>query len=283
MDTATLVPIIIQLIFLEGILSIDNAAVLGAMVRHLPADVPIPIGGAPDGKRGRLKRMLGNQRDAALRIGLFGAYAGRALMLVLAGYIISIPWLKIVGAAYLVYLAFNHFAELHHRGTHDDEGEDAAARVAKAGFWGTVGATILADLAFSLDNVIAAVALSNQLGIVLIGVGIGMVVMRFAAGLFSHMIAWEPAMESAAFLLLVAIGGELIAEELLHIDVSEIQQFGISIGVLLLTLLVVRTPLYGPVQMLFRPLLALLAGIKGLIDRAIGVVIAPFRRARADA
>ena len=41
MDIAA-VTIIIQLIFLEGILSIDNAAVLGAMVAHLPRDEPIP-------------------------------------------------------------------------------------------------------------------------------------------------------------------------------------------------------------------------------------------------
>jgi tellurite resistance protein TerC len=69
--------IIIQVIFLEGILSIDNAAVLGAMVSVLPKQdmVPWPVSlkslGPP------VHRFLGAQRSSPLKVDLLGAYLGR--------------------------------------------------------------------------------------------------------------------------------------------------------------------------------------------------------------
>jgi len=64
----SVVVIILQLIFLEGVLSIDNAAVLGALVSHVPDDQPIAW---PESLRqlgDRLQRFLGNKRTAALRL-----------------------------------------------------------------------------------------------------------------------------------------------------------------------------------------------------------------------
>lgn len=83
--------IIIQLIFLEGILSLDNAAVLGAMVAPLPDDQPIPWPAALRGLGDRLDPLLGMQRDAALKVGLLGAYVGRGIMLAIATVIIQNP------------------------------------------------------------------------------------------------------------------------------------------------------------------------------------------------
>ncbi|MBK8619581.1 MAG: hypothetical protein IPN96_21300 [Anaerolineales bacterium] len=78
-----IVVIVLQLIFLEGILSIDNAAVIGALVSPLPddQDVPWPAGLQKLGKI--LDPFLGHQRLAALRVGLLGAYVGRGAMLFL--------------------------------------------------------------------------------------------------------------------------------------------------------------------------------------------------------
>src|SRR5262245_32254275 len=103
--------VILQLVFLECILSIDNAAVMGAMVASLPTDQPTPW---PAGLRGVFcwtDRLLGSQREAALKVGLFGAYAGRALMLALASIIIEMPWVHVLGAIYLLYLGAGYFAE----------------------------------------------------------------------------------------------------------------------------------------------------------------------------
>jgi tellurite resistance protein TerC len=274
--------IVVQLIFLEGILSIDNAAVLGAMVLHLPDDAPIPWPGPLRGLSQHGLRWLGSQRQAALRVGLLGAYAGRALMLLLAGVIITVPWLRILGAAYLLYLALHYFTSLGERDAEEAAGIAPPVRYG-SGFWMTVGATILADLAFSLDNVIAAVALSDTLWIVLLGVGIGMVIMRFAASLFSRLIAWEPALESAAYLLLLAIAGELLAEELFGLHISEGVQFAISLAIIGLTIIVARTPLRQPVHLVARPLLLVLGRLGasiGQVRRAV-IQLLPLKSAEA--
>lgn len=263
MDFAT-ITIIVQLVFLEGILSIDNAAVLGAMVSHLPADKPIPWPPALSFLRNWGNRVLGNQRGAALKVGLLGAYVGRGVMLVLAGWIIQFPWLRVVGAGYLIYLAVRHFAERF-----DQSGEDGspgATNLTASGFWGTVLALELADLAFSIDNVIAAVALSNEIWIVMLGVAIGILVMRFAAQLFSRLIAWEPAFETAAFLLLLTIGAELLLHQYAHIELTELQQFFISMSVLVGTILIARSPLRRPVTLLLFPVRWLFYTVIAFVD-----------------
>lgn len=275
MDIAA-ITIIIQLIFLEGILSIDNAAVLGAMVAHLPNDRPIPWPRPLRFLEGWSQRVLGYQREAALKVGLLGAYIGRGLMLALASIIIHVPWLRIIGAAYLVYLAFHYFAELYH--AHRTEaGHDELPR-ARGGFWPTVLAIELADLAFSIDNVIAAVALSDQFWVVMLGVAIGILVMRFAATIFTRMIAWEPALQTGAFLLLLAIGAELLAEEVWHVHIEEMTQFAISASILILTVVVARTPLRVPIRLAARPIIWLSAMIQLRIDTAVAVMASSFRR-----
>jgi tellurite resistance protein TerC len=278
MDLA-FITIILQLIFLECILSIDNAAVLGAMVAPLPNNRPVPWPRSLRGVLSKLDRLLGPQRQAALKVGLVGAYAGRILMLFLASIIIQNVWMHILGAIYLIYLATRHFGETYRHGKDlDDEIDIVAIRPARANFWNIVVTIELADLAFSLDNVIAAVSLSSHLWIVIIGVAIGIVMMRFAAQLFTRMIAWEPALEHAAYLLLFAIGGELLLEYFLNFDLTEWAQFGISITIILLVVLFARVKALRPIHMLFRPFARLCALINDAFSLFFGMLSAPFRR-----
>lgn len=233
--------IIVQLIFLECILSIDNAAVIGAMVANLPNDQTTPWPRRLRPFFSRFDRYLGSQREAALKVGLFGAYAGRILMLALASVIINVPWIKILGALYLVYLAVNHFIGVLREQRRQRAGaEESVQPKASGGFWSVVLTIELADLAFSLDNVVAAVALSERLWVVILGVLIGIVIIRFAATIFTRLIEWEPAMEHAAYLLLFAIGGELLLDEWFHIELNDLVKFAISMGILALTVVVAR-------------------------------------------
>ena len=234
-----IVAIIAQLIFLECILSIDNAAVIGAMVAKLPNDKPTPWPKSIAPFFSRFDHLLGSQRESALKVGLFGAYAGRIIMLALASIIIQYKWMQVLGALYLVYLAGKHFVERfqHHQATRSASEQ----RVQKAqNFWQVVLTIELADLAFSLDNVVAAVSLSERLWVVILGVAIGIVIIRFAATLFTRLIAWEPALEHAAYLLLLAIGGELLAEHWFGIELGDIAKFTISVAILALTVIVAR-------------------------------------------
>jgi tellurite resistance protein TerC len=271
------ITIILQLIFLEGVLSIDNAAVLGAMVAHLPNNQPVPWPPRLQFLAGWSARTLGAQRQAALKVGLLGAYVGRALMLLLAGLIIDVPWVRITGAIYLLYLAIEHFGEIYRHENHGAHALEEAPRV-KGGFWATVALIELADLAFSVDNVIAAVALSNELWVVMLGVAIGIVIMRFAAQIFTRMIAWEPAMASGAYLLLLAIGAQLLVHEFFNVHLEEFSQFLVSIGILALTIGFARVRFLRPLLMLARPLLAVAAAISWVVEALKQLLTLPFRR-----
>jgi tellurite resistance protein TerC len=269
------VTIIIQLVFLESILSIDNAAVLGAMVAHLPNDRPTPWPRLLKPIFSRLDPILGSQREAALKVGLLGAYGGRALMLVLASIIIELPWVHALGALYLLYLGISHFGERHRRGQED--AEEHLSTQQRGGFWSVVLAIELADLAFSVDNVVAAVALSRDLWVVLLGVGIGILAMRFAATLFTKMITWEPELESGAYLLLLFIGGKFLLESWFDLHIDEYIQFGISLGILALTIIFARVRSLHKLLLLFRPITALFAIIQSAVRLLIRAVTAPIR------
>ena len=222
--------IIVQVISLEGILSIDNAAVLGAMVSVLPKEKGVPWPGPLKFLGPPVHRVLGGQRPAALKVGLLGAYLGRGLMLVIANFVIHNPFLKILGAAYLIKLAFENLGEAES----GEEGQVRAKRVEGKGFWSVVIAVELADLAFSLDNVVAVVALSDNLYIVMFGVFMGILTMRFAAGIFTWMILREPILKPAAYLVVFNIGAELLLDEFLGIEFGAALKFTISAGTLIL-------------------------------------------------
>lgn len=268
--------IILQLIFLEGLLSIDNAAVLGAMVVPLPSDKPItwPRGMHKIGDA--LHPILGNQRLAALRVGLLGAYVGRGLMLLLASLVVRNPWLKILGAAYLIRLAFDNL------GMAEAGEEDSHSRAVESkGFWAVVLTVELADLIFSLDNVVAAVSLSDKIWVVMLGVAIGILMMRFAAGWFSYAVEREPILKKAAYILILNIGIELMLSEIWGTEINDWLRFGVSISTILLCLA------YAHIAVLrkLRPVLVWLAqgfaNINEVVDWAlvpvIGVVKLVFR------
>jgi tellurite resistance protein TerC len=225
------ITVILQLVFMEGILSIDNAAILGAMVTHLPDDLPIvwPAGLKKFGAL--IHSVLGNQRTAALRVGLVGAYLGRGLMLLLAHFIINNPWLRVIGAVYLLRLAFNNLGEAE-----EDEADAHVHPMEANRFWGIVLAVEVTDLVFSLDNVVVAVALSDKVWVIFIGVALGILFMRFAAGWFSYLVEKIPTLKKTAYILVLNIGVELLVEDLAHIDVKPGLRFGITIFTLLLSL-----------------------------------------------
>lgn len=287
----SIIAIIIQLIFLEGILSIDNAAVLGAMVTPLSdkEEIPWPKALRPMGHA--FNKLLGNQRTGALRVGLLGAYLGRGLMLLAASFIIQNPWLKLIGALYLVRLALEDLSA-----TGIDEGDGGEKAVKTRTFWMTVLSVELMDLAFSLDNVVAAVSLSDKLWVVMIGVAIGIVVMRFAAGIFSYVVEKEPILKTAAYILVLNIGVELLIEEFPldnlaqplvlngfwqhliaieenHIAIGDWTRFGISILTILLTLAYAHIK---PLRLL-RPLLIWISQGFALVNGTITWLLAPVK------
>lgn len=176
--------IVLNLIIIESLLSVDNAAVLAVMVSKLPE----------------------HQQKKALRYGIAGAYVFRGLCLLIASYIIKILWVKIVGGAYLLYLSISHFTPK----------KDSPSEIVKddhkswnGKFWRTVAMVELMDIVFSVDNIFAAVAMSPKYWVVFTGVAIGIVAMRFVAGWFSELMKKYPRLETSAYIVIALLGVKL--------------------------------------------------------------------------
>lgn len=207
--------VIIQVMIIDGILSIDNAAALAGIVVSLPK--------TKEHLHPRWLRKFGNdQRTVALKAGILGAFVGRGLMILLAGVIIANPWLRLPAALYLLYLVGTHFFNWK-KWEPEFKGINT--------FWKTVVMVEIADLAFSIDNVVAVVAISQQIWIVILGVSLSIILMRFAAGIFVKLIEWYPQLEHCAFLLILAIAIELLLK-FFGISISSILQFEISMAIL---------------------------------------------------
>lgn len=185
--------IILNLIIIESLLSIDNAAVLATMVMDLPQ----------------------KQRSKALRYGIIGAYVFRGLCLIFAAWLINIWWLKPLGGLYLLYLTIDFFR----RKATPQHKDDLLVKEEKwfykmsfgliGSFWATVVAVEVMDLAFSLDNVFAAVAFTDNIWLVCIGVFIGILAMRFVAQWFVKLLERYPFLETSAFLVIGILGVKL--------------------------------------------------------------------------
>jgi YkoY family integral membrane protein len=154
-------PVIMGLIVIEGLLSVDNALAIAAMASHL------------DEKK----------RKLAMNIGYIGAYGFRIIALLVASWIIDNVWVKLAGALYLVWLMCAHFAG--QKEAAGDEGE--AMNVHHRTFAGTITMIALMDLSLSVDNVVAAIALSpDKLWPVYVGVTIGIVALSGLSILYSQ-------------------------------------------------------------------------------------------------
>lgn len=174
------------LVFLEGILSIDNALVLALIVSTLPKE----------------------QQKKALLYGILGAVFFRLMAIGMASYLMKWTWVKFVGGGYLVYLAAHYWWTSRKEKKAEDEGPQATER----NFWMTVLIVELTDIAFAIDSILTAVALTTKLWVVMTGGVIGLLMMRFAASIFIKLLDRFPRFEPTAYLLVWIIGTKLIVD-----------------------------------------------------------------------
>ncbi len=185
--------IVINLIIIESLLSIDNAAVLATMVMDLPVD----------------------QRGRALRYGILGAYLFRGLSLIFVSLLLELTILKLLGGIYLVWLTARYFYTKSTPQKDDDLLEKKQNWLYRSTFgvigpfWSTVVLVEFMDLSFSIDNVFAAVAFTDNLVLICTGVFIGILAMRFAAQIFVNLMNRFPFLEQLAFLVIAVLGLKL--------------------------------------------------------------------------
>lgn len=245
------------LVLLEGLLSIDNALVLGMLVKRLPKHL----------------------REKALFYGLVGAFVFRFIAILSAAYLLQWTFVKFLGGMYLVYIAVKHLffesqetteekiildndgnpkmvdaltgeslnitrenLEIEQRVpiaaglvTQDGQDESPGIQYAEGAacdvpshtftfFWKTVLVIELTDIAFAVDSILAAIALAgssdSKLWVVITGGILGVALMRFAAAVFVKLLERFPRFEISAYLLVVAIGIKLLADWALNSDWS---------------------------------------------------------------
>jgi YkoY family integral membrane protein len=185
--------IIGNLIIIESLLSVDNAAVLATMVMDLPE----------------------KERDKALKFGIWGAYIFRGLAMIFASFLIKIWWLKPIGGLYLLYLVYSYWKGKQTESKEDDivdKNSNWLYRITVGSignFWATVCLVELMDMAFSIDNVFAAVAFTPNIILVCIGVFIGILAMRFIAQWFVKLMQKYNFLETAAFIVIAILGIKL--------------------------------------------------------------------------
>ncbi|MGD1866060.1 MAG: TerC family protein [Phormidesmis sp.] len=178
-DTLLLLPV---LIMLELVLSADNAIALAAIAQGLDTE---------------------ELQKKALNIGLIAAFVLRIALILTAGWVLKYWQFEIAGALYLLWLVFQHFTS--------DEDEDGGNSGPKFGsLWQAIPTIALTDLAFSLDSVTTAIALSKDVLIVLLGGTIGIVALRFMAGLFIRWLEIYVHLEDAGFVTVAFVGLRLI-------------------------------------------------------------------------
>ena len=136
----------------------------------------------------------------------------------------------------------------------------------------------LMDLSLGVDNVVAAVALSDEMWVVCTGVFIGILALRFVAGHCIALIEKYPILEHTAFILIGFVGLLLVTELIFHVDIKTYQKF---FGIVVIIAFTIWYGKSAAVRSATRPVNAVLMWPVRLYDMTLGAIIwvllAPFR------
>lgn len=181
--------IILSLVMIECLLSVDNAVVLAAQTRVLPT----------------LK-----EQEESLFYGIWGSYLFRFLIIGIGTYLINFWEIKVIGAAYLVYLVYRFFHNkfFGKRPMHKVRNR-ATSLTGRKRFWSVVAQIEFMDIIFSVDSVLASLAISPNPVIVLIGGLIGIACMRGVAEIIMRLMRKIPELEPMAYVLILIIAIKL--------------------------------------------------------------------------
>ncbi|WP_269610365.1 TerC family protein [Prochlorococcus marinus] len=185
-ELAPLLPIIISL---ELVLSADNAVALATITKNL------------------------NNIDLqtkALNIGIFIALILRILVILTAQFFLNFWPVKLIGGIYLISLSISKFISINN--THLIDTDKANSSKSKYSLFKVIILLAITDLAFSIDSITAAVAISDQFLLVITGAIIGVIALRFTSGLFIKWLEIYINLEKAGYIAVGIIGLKLIIQ-----------------------------------------------------------------------
>jgi predicted tellurium resistance membrane protein TerC len=192
---------------LEIVLGIDNIIFISILVGRLPAE----------------------QRDKARRLGLGFAMVTRVLLLLSLSWVMGLTadlftvlgqgisgrdLVLLLGGLFLLYKASHEiFIEVEAQEQDSPDGRASPSHAARQGmFWGVIGQIAVIDIVFSLDSVITAVGMVNQVGVMIAAVMAAVGVMMFAAKPIGDFVDSHPSVKVLALAFLVMVGMALLAE-----------------------------------------------------------------------
>ncbi|ERL65846.1 TerC family protein [Lactobacillus shenzhenensis] len=215
--------IILSLILLECLLSVDNAVVLAAQTQVLPTE---------------------DLRRKSLLYGIWGAYLFRFIAIGLGTYLIHFWFIKVLGAAYLAYLSLHFFWD-RYRHVDDNVGEGESKLLQGKHhrlslFWRVVISIESMDIVFSIDSILASLAVSSNPVVVLIGGMIGILCMRGVAEVIMALMTKIPELEVMAYALIAIIAVKLfLAIPIINIEIPN-EIFAIIVAAAIIVTLIIH-------------------------------------------
>ena len=184
---------LLQIIWVNILLSGDNAVVIALAARSLPP----------------------SQQKKAITIGSVAAIVMRILLTLVAAKLLLLPWLKLVGALLLVYIGVTLLLP---------EGEDDGDGKQHGSLLSAIRTIMIADLVMSLDNVVAvAAAAMGDTTLLVVGLAISIPLVIFGSTLLLKVIERFPLIVWIGAALLGFIAGELlVGDPALHDSVISV-------------------------------------------------------------
>ena len=192
------------LLVMEVVLCINNLIFISILTNKLPAHQQTKA------------RRLGIGLALILRLGLLATIAWiiglTQPVFSIAGHALS--WKDIILIAGGLFLVYKATTEIHHAVDPVEKEEAALSKKAVLGFGSAIAQILVLDLVFSLDSIITAVGMTDELGIMVIAVVVAVTVMLIAADPLSRFIDKHPTIVMLALGFLLMIGMTLIADGL---------------------------------------------------------------------
>jgi YkoY family integral membrane protein len=179
--------LLLVLVALEAVLSADNAIALAAIAQGLKDE---------------------KLRNQALNLGLVVAYILRMTLILTATWVNQYWQFQLLGAIYLLWLVYQHFSK------QTEDGSNGSEKAEYTSLWQVIPIIGITDLAFSLDSVTTATAISSNTWLVLAGGTIGVITLRFMAGLFIRWLDEYINLENAGYTTVGLVGLRLATRAL---------------------------------------------------------------------
>ncbi len=188
-EILTLLPILISL---EILLSADNAVALASLSKSLKNTT---------------------DRTNALNIGITISLLFRILLILLSSFLLKFLFIRIFAGLYLIYLFFSNVI-LKNKKTDTSLSDNLSIKNKKFDFLKVVALLSITDLAFSIDSITTAVAISDQYILIVIGALIGVIALRFTSEIFLRLLEYFIRLEMAGYIAILIVGIKLILNTL---------------------------------------------------------------------